>query len=192
MHFSLYLLKAAAKAGPARASAVAMILMATLAPLAHTQVFYPQAEPVLMGPMPQGAMQMQDNLDMSVEVEAFTTNWGQGYTGIATGTRADIALSPALMLGLEGRHIDSNQGEAWEYGAGLTIQGQYGELYAAINGITASGDLPDLESGTWVEVGGDFEVVPNLRLGFEASVPVDNAVIPHEAIYGTRSGGIYR
>ena len=41
---------------------------------AAAQVFYPQSEPVLIGPMPK----VQDNLNMSVEFEAFTTNWGEG------------------------------------------------------------------------------------------------------------------
>ena len=96
---------------------------------AAAQVFYPQPEAVLIGPMPN----VQDNLDMTVEFEAFTTNWGEGYTGVSVGTQADIALSPGLTLGLEGRRIDSNLGEAYEYGAGLTIHGEYGELYAAID-----------------------------------------------------------
>ena len=155
---------------------------------AAAQVFYPQPEAVLIGPMPN----VQDNLDMTVEFQAFTTNWGEGYTGVSVGTQADIALSPGLTLGLEGRRIDSNLGEAYEYGAGLTIHGEYGELYAAINGVSAMGDLPDLESGTWVEVGGDFQLGRNLRLGFEASVPVDSAVVPYEAIYGSGSSSVYR
>ena len=155
---------------------------------AAAQVFYPQPEAVLIGPMPN----VQDNLDMTVEFEAFTTNWGEGYTGVSVGTQADIALSPGLTLGLEGRRIDSNLGEAYEYGAGLTIHGEYGELYAAINGVSAMGDLPDLESGTWVEVGGDFQLGRNLWLGFESSVPVDSAVVPYEAIYGSGSSSVYR
>ena len=155
---------------------------------AVAQVFYPQPEAVLIGPMPN----VQDNLDMSVEFDAFTTNWGEGYTGVSVGTEADIALSPGLTLGLEGRRIDSNLGEAYEYGAGLTIHGEYGELYAAINGVSAMGDIPDLESGTWVEVGGDFQLGRNLWLGFEASVPVDSAVVPYEAIYGSGSSSVYR
>ena len=155
---------------------------------AAAQVFYPQPEAVLIGPMPN----VQDNLDMTVEFEAFTTNWGEGYTGVSVGTQADIALSPGLTLGLEGRRIDSNLGEAYEYGAGLTIHGEYGELYAAINGVSAMGDLPDLESGTWVEVGGDFQLGRNLWLGFEASVQADSAVVPYEAIYGSGSSSVYR
>ena len=155
---------------------------------AAAQVFYPQPEAVLIGPMPK----VQDNLDMTVEFEAFTTNWGEGYTGVSVGTQADIAISPGLTLGLEGRRIDSNLGEAYEYGAGLTIHGEYGELYAAINGVSAMGDIPDLESGTWVEVGGDFQLGRNLWLGFEASVPVDSAVVLYEAIYGSGSSSVYR
>ena len=155
---------------------------------AAAQVFYPQSEPVLIGPV----QSVQDNLEMSVEFEAFTTNWGEGYTGVSVGTEADIALSPGLTLGLEGRRIDSNLGEAYEYGAGLTIHSEYGELYAAINGVSAMGDIPDLESGTWVEVGGDFQLGRNLWLGFEASVPVDSAVVPYEAIYGSGSSSVYR
>ena len=75
---------------------------------------------------------------------------------------------------------------------GLTIHGEYGELHAAINGVSAMGDIPDLESGTWVEVGGDFQLGRNLWLGFEASVPVDSAVVPYEAIYGSGSSSVYR
>ena len=154
---------------------------------AAAQVFYPQPEAVLIGPMPN----VQDNLDMTVEFEAFTTNWGEGYTGVSVGTQADIALSPGLTLGLEGRRIVQTLVKP-QYGAGLTIHGEYGELYAAINGVSAMGDLPDLKSGTWVEVGGDFQLGRNLWLGFEASVPVDSAVVPYEAVYGSGSSSVYR
>ena len=47
-----------------------------------------QPEAVLIGPMPN----VQDNLDMSVEFEAFTTNWGEGYTRVSVGTEA---ISPS-------------------------------------------------------------------------------------------------
>ena len=151
---------------------------------ASAQVFFPQSAPA--------GYPVEDNLDLTLEIEGFTTNWGEGYTGVSVGAGLELDLSPSVTLELDGKRLDTNLGSGYEYGAGLNIHGRRGEFYAAVNSVSLDGDLPDLTDSTTVEVGGEYIVNHNLRLGFEGSATFDGALIPHESIYGTNALNQYR
>lgn len=149
------------------------------------QVFYPQYPSVPVSPMP-------DNLDLSLEVEAFTTNWGEGFTGVSVGAELELDLSPSVTLELDGRRLDTNMGAGYTYGAGLNLHGPRGELYASINSIALDGDLPDLSDKTTLEMGGEYIVNRNLRVGFDGVATFAGALVPYESIYSTNALNQYR
>ena len=165
-----------------------MIAMTALAASANAQVFYPQ--PAATGVLP--SYEAADNLDVTLEVEAFTTNWGDGFSGVAYGAEVELDLSPSISLELDGTLLETNLGSAYEYGAGLNIHGTQGELYAAINSVTAQPNGLASRDKTWVEVGGEYNVNNNLTIGFEASTTIDGALVPYESIYTTNALNQYR
>ena len=57
---------------------------------ATAQVFFPQSAPA--------GYPVGDNLDLTLEIEGFTTNWGEGYTGVSVGAGLDLELSPSLTI----------------------------------------------------------------------------------------------
>jgi len=155
---------------------------------AGAQVFYPQAPAALPSP----AYAAEDNLDLTLEIEGFTTNWGEGYSGVSYGAEADIDLSPSITLELEGKRLDTTIGSAFEYGAGLNVHGSRGELYASINSVTTNPNGLPIKDSTRFEVGGEYVVSDHLRVGFEASTTVEGALVPYEAIQGTNALNQYR
>jgi hypothetical protein len=155
---------------------------------ASAQVFYPHLDQT-RAYMPYDAA---DNLDLTFEVEGFTTNWGEGYSGISYGVDADLHLSPSVSLEFDGKKLDTNLGTAYEYGAGINIHGPRGELYASINSLTAQPDGLAPRDKTWVDVGGEYAVNDNFRIGFEASTTIDGAVVPYESIYAPKALHHYR
>ena len=93
---------------------------------------------------------------------------------------------------LDGKKLDTNLGTAYEYGAGINIHGPRGELYASINSLTAQPDGLAPRDKTWVDVGGEYAVNDNFRIGFEASTTIDGAVVPYESIYAPKALHQYR
>lgn len=179
---------------------IALILTAltaatVLATGASAQVFYPAPTAVLPAPLvahAPGYGLSDDGLDVTLEMEAFTTNWGEGYSGLSYGAGVDVDLSPNLVLELDASRLETTMGNAYEYGAGLNLHGDRGELYAAINGLTVSPDNFNDHDMTWVEVGGKVQLTNRLTLGFEASTSIDRAVVPYESIYSPNALNQYR
>jgi len=165
-----------------------MLATTAMAASATAQVFYPQ--PAATGVLP--SYQTTDNLDVTVGVEAFATNWGDGYSGVSYGADVEFELSPSLSIELDGKRLDTNLGSAYEYGAGLNLHGTRGELYAAINSVTTQPNGLASRDKTWVEVGGEYIVSENLKFGFEASTTLDGAIVPYEGIYTTNALNQYR
>ena len=160
---------------------------------AGAQVFYPQPAVVpSFGPAFDTEYETADNLDVTLEVEAFTTNWGEGYSGVSYGVAAELDLSPSLSLELDGKRVDTTLGSAYEYGAGLNIHGRQGELYAAINSVAMQPDGLVARDQTWIEVGSEYMVNNNLTFGFEASTTLDGAVVPYDSIYTPNALNQYR
>lgn len=166
-----------------------LVITTGFAGAAGAQVFYPQPTQILPY---TPSYQTADNLDLTVEVEGFTTNWGEGYSGLSYGVDAEIDLSPSISLEFDAKRLDTNLGTAYEYGAGVNVHGSRGELYAAISSLTAQPDGLAPRDTTWVDVGGEYIVNDNLRIGFEASTTLDGAVVPYDAIYAPNALHQYR
>ena len=175
-----------------RVFVASVALLCSLAASAGAQVFYPQ--PLVPAPIYGAAPSYgtADNLDVTVEVEGFTTIWGEGFSGVSYGMGAELDLSPSISLELDAKRLDTNLGSAYEYGAGINVHGPQGELYAAINSIATRPDGMAMRDQTWVEVGGEFAVTDQLSFGFEASTTLDGALVPYDAIHTSNTLHQYR
>ena len=157
-------------------AAVAMSVFA--AQTAAAQVFYPQA-----GLAPAGAYGVEDNLDMTLEFEAFAgERSGKDYSGVSVGSTATIGLSDNVDLEISGRTINTSLGNAYEYGAGLNIHGPRGELYGKITSISAEEGIYEYRDGTRVDLGGEYQVNNNLRVGFDMSTTLDQPLLRYDEI----------